>query len=282
MDAARSNFTPKVSQERIGISYSFKFPGSGLFECSLTGLVFTVTREGEVTYKTLIWDDRLLEPVQKMAGGPLFGIKCPQDSISQLHLPHCEPQPALVSGSLSVIDITDDGLNFIQPLQITETHVVVNVPHLSAFGIVWDVVKRFKDFKTIPINCQTLPFLIRKRCPRNSLSFVLLPSNVPLQDVKAQHADWEFILAPSFCRFHMNEIYSFHSDPGGFTLQPKKAEFYEEYGPNYSVTFEILLPPSVERITVTIKDPKNACVWEHDIQLPAPPSAAEPGTSSTQ
>ncbi|XP_072240164.1 NACHT, LRR and PYD domains-containing protein 3-like [Leuresthes tenuis] len=279
MDATRSNFTPEVSRERIGLSYSFRFPGSGLFQCSLTGLVFTATREGEVTYKTLIWDDKLLHPAQKLAGGPLFGIECPQDSISQLHLPHCEPDPALVSESLSVVHITDDGVSIIQPLEVTETHVVVDVPHLSAFGIVWDVVKRFKDFVTKPIYGQTLLFLRHMRSLRSILSVILLPSNVPLRDVKAQHTDSEFIQAPSFCRFHMGQTYSLHSDPGGFTIQPKEAEFFLNYGPNYHATFEIILPPGTEEVTVMIKDPEKTHVWEYSLQLSVPPSAADPGES---
>lgn len=75
------------------VSFRFLFPGPGLFQCSLTGLVFDVTRESEVTYKTLIWDPLVLQPAHKVAGGPLFGIECPRDSIRQLHLPHCEPEP---------------------------------------------------------------------------------------------------------------------------------------------------------------------------------------------
>lgn len=72
---------------------SFNFPSSGMFQCSLTGLVFNVTHEGEVMYKTLIWDETLLQPTSKVPGGPLFSITCPQGSIHQLHLPHCEPDP---------------------------------------------------------------------------------------------------------------------------------------------------------------------------------------------
>lgn len=91
---------------------------------------------------------------------------------------------ALVSESLSVVHITDDGMSIIQPLKITETHVVVHVPHLSAFGIVWDLMERFKKFMTQPIRGQTLLFLRRVHLPRYILSLILLPSNVPLKDVK--------------------------------------------------------------------------------------------------
>ncbi|XP_007543926.2 NACHT, LRR and PYD domains-containing protein 12-like [Poecilia formosa] len=85
-------FTPEMSRERIGVSYSFKFPGSGLFQCSLTGLVFRVTREAELTYRTQIWDEMLLLTANKQPGGPLFSIECPQDCIRELQLPHCRPE----------------------------------------------------------------------------------------------------------------------------------------------------------------------------------------------
>ncbi|XP_041838404.1 protein NLRC3-like [Melanotaenia boesemani] len=279
MDVTYSSFTPEVCQERTGISYSFRFPGCGLFRCSLTGLVFNATHEGEVTYRTLIWDDKLLQSAHKMPGGPLFSIECPQDSVSQLHLPHCEPEAALVAESLSVVHITDDGMNILKPLEVTETHVVVDIPHLSGFGVVWDAVKRFLNFKAKPIQGQALLFLRPMHRPILILSVILLPSNVPLTDVKAQHTNSEFIQAPSFCLFHQDQTYSLHSDPEGFTIQPKTAKFFGNYGPNYHATFEIIMPSSTEEVTVMIQDPEKTHVWEYGLHLPAPPSASNPSDS---
>ncbi|XP_015254868.1 PREDICTED: NACHT, LRR and PYD domains-containing protein 1-like [Cyprinodon variegatus] len=221
MDHVPLGFTPEVSRERIGISYSFQFPGSGLYRCSLTGLVFRVTHKGEVMYRTEIWDDMLLQLSNKQPGGPLFSIQCPQDCISELQLPHCEPEPALVSDCLYVGHITDDGMSIIQPLKVTETHVAVRVPHLSGFGIILDRIKKIKAHLMKPIRGQVLLFLRHLHRPLNILSVILLPSNVPLQDVKEQHTDSKFIQAPSFSFFHKGKTYSLHSDPDGFTIQPK-------------------------------------------------------------
>ncbi|XP_039470008.1 NACHT, LRR and PYD domains-containing protein 12-like isoform X2 [Oreochromis aureus] len=280
MKTARSSFTPEMKKERTGISYRFLFPGPGLFQCSLTGLVFDVTGESEVTYKTLIWDPLVLQPAHKVAGGPLFGIECPQDSIRQLHLPHCEPEPALVSDSISVVHITDDGLSIIQPLEITETHVVVDVPHLSAFGLVWDLTKRFFNYMTKPVRGQVLLFL-RNR-PRPILSVMLLPGNVPLHDVKVQHTASEYIEAPSFCYFHKGQKYSLSSAPHHFKIQPARAEFFENYGPNYHPTFEIILTTNAEEVMLMVQDPEETRVWEHDLHLPASSSADSPGGSPLQ
>lgn len=85
---------------------------------------------------------------------------------------------ALVSESLSVVHITEDGMSIIQPLHITETHVVIDVPHLSAFGI----IKRLVNLRT-PINGQVLLFLRPTHRADLILSVILLPSNVPLHEV---------------------------------------------------------------------------------------------------
>lgn len=91
----------------------------------------------------------------------------------------------MVADSISVVHITDDGMTVIKPREITDTHVVVDTPHLSAYGIVWDLIKRFKDFMTTPINAQILLFLRSLyRGGQLILSVILLPGNVPLQEVK--------------------------------------------------------------------------------------------------
>ncbi|KAM6939580.1 uncharacterized protein FYW49_008112 [Xenentodon cancila] len=273
---ARSSFTPEVSTEGDAVSYSFGFPGSGLFQCSLTRLVFNVTHKGQVTYRTLIWDEALLQPAHKLPGGPLFSIACPQDSIRELRLPHCEPESALVSRCLSVVHITDDGMNIVQPLEITATHVVVDVPHLSSFGIVWHLVNRFTKFLSQPILGQTLLFLRRIHLQRYILSVILLPGNVPLQEVKVQHSNSDFIQAPSFCLLHKDQEYSLQTDPATFKIQPKSMPFFVNYGPNYHATFEIMMSASTEQLTVIVQGREKACVWECAVYLPVS-SSSSPG-----
>nr|XP_046257090.1 NLR family CARD domain-containing protein 3-like isoform X2 [Scatophagus argus] len=277
MDHAQSSFTPEVITERIGISYRFTFPSSGVFQCSLTGLVFHVTQEGEVMYKTLIWDKMLLQPACKVPGGPLFSIKCSQGSICQLHLPHCEPEPELVSESLSVVHITEEGMTILQPREVTKTHVVVDTPDLSAFGIVWDLFSRFMNILTKPVSGQVLLFL-RPTGRRGNLilSVLLLPSNVPLQEVKVQHENCEYIQAPSYCLLHKSQHYSLHSDPEGYKIQPPRALFFENYGPNYHASFEVILTTSTEEVTLMVQDPDRMQVWVHSLHLPASSAHASP------
>ncbi|KAI3355592.1 hypothetical protein L3Q82_018420, partial [Scortum barcoo] len=159
----------------------FRCPGPGVFQCTLTGLVFVMAQEAELLYRTVQWDESLLQSAGKTPAGPLFNIKC---SVCQLHFPHCETKEALLPiGLLSVVHITDDGMSILEPLEITDTHVSVKVSHLSVFGLVWDIVKRLW---TTPVSGQVLLFLRppNLRTERQKLNMLLLPRNIPLQEVK--------------------------------------------------------------------------------------------------
>uniref|UniRef100_UPI003AAAF09E NACHT, LRR and PYD domains-containing protein 3-like isoform X1 n=1 Tax=Centroberyx gerrardi TaxID=166262 RepID=UPI003AAAF09E len=270
MDSAKTNFTPELFTESANTLYRFKFPGSGVFQCTLTGLVFTMAEEGEVLYRTVQWDESLLQSAGKTPAGPLFSIQCPQDPVRQLHLPHCEIHPAPLPESLSVVHITDDGMSILQPLEITETHVGVKVPHLSAFGLVWDYIKRFLTF-TKPIRSQVLLFLRPPgRKQRRKLNVFLLPNNVTVQEVRGQQENDEYIQTPSYCYLTKDQSYSLHCDPEEYKVQPKRAPFDLNYGPNYHPTFEILLNTSTEEVTLMVQNQEKTQVWEHELDLTGP------------
>ncbi|XP_029353089.1 galactose-3-O-sulfotransferase 2-like [Echeneis naucrates] len=76
-------------------------------------------KEAEVLYNTVQWDESRLQSAGKTAAGLLFNIHCAEDAVCELHLPHCETE----DGLLSVVHITDDGMSFLKPLEITDTHV---------------------------------------------------------------------------------------------------------------------------------------------------------------
>ncbi|XP_071369621.1 uncharacterized protein, partial [Centroberyx affinis] len=288
MDSAQTNFTPELLPESANTLYRFKSPGSGVFQCTLTGLVFTMVQEGEVLYRTVQWDESLLRSAGKTPAGPLFSIQCPQGSVSQLHLPHCETTPAPLpeSESLSVVHITDDGMSILQPVEITDTHVGVNVPHLSAFGVVRDYIKRSLTF-TKPIRSQVLLFLRPPdRKQRRKLNVFLLPKKVPLQEVKGhqENADkrMQYIQTPSYCRLTKDQSYSLHCKPEEYKVQPEAAQFFQNFGPNFHPTFEIRLNMSTEEVTLTVRDKERRQVWEHELNLTetATESEAAAGPSS--
>ncbi|XP_078100946.1 LOW QUALITY PROTEIN: NACHT, LRR and PYD domains-containing protein 3-like [Sander vitreus] len=267
------HFTPKLLTEPGKTSYRFRCPGPGVFQCALTGLVFVMTQEAELLYNTVQWDESLLQSVGKMAAGPLYDIKCSEEAaVYQLHFPHCEIIDApLPDGLLSVVHITDDGMSILEPLEITDTHVVVNVPHLSVLGLIWDVVKRLW---MKPVSGQVLLFL-RQPNPttqRQNLNVFLLPRNIPLSTVSTQQQQQQQqsrnIQVPSKCKLIKDQSYTVQC-PQAVKIQPDKADFDLEFGPNYHPTFEIRLPINTPEVTLRIQD-EGQSVWEHDLELIAP------------
>uniref|UniRef100_A0A8C4H6D9 NACHT, LRR and PYD domains-containing protein 12 n=1 Tax=Dicentrarchus labrax TaxID=13489 RepID=A0A8C4H6D9_DICLA len=261
------SFRPELLTESGKSSYRFRCPGPGVFHCTVTGLVFVVAQEAELLYRTVQWDESLLQSAGKMAAGLLFDIKCSKDAaLCQLHLPHCEIVDALLPDSLlSVVHITDDGMSILEPPEITDTHVVVKVPHLSIFGLVWDIVKRLW---TKPVSGQVLLFLgpPNQNTQRQKLNVFLLPLNINRDEVRKQQRPYENIKAMSTCKLIKDQSYTLHC-PQAIKIQPRSADFILEFGPNYYPAFEIRLSTNEEEVTLTVRDQTQMEVWEHDVDL---------------
>ncbi|XP_062279206.1 NACHT, LRR and PYD domains-containing protein 5-like [Scomber scombrus] len=266
------DFTPKVLTESANISYRFSCPGPGVFRCTLTGLVFGTVQEAELQYRTVQWDERLLQPAGKTAAGPLFNIHSPDGAVSQLRLPHCETMDApLPEGLLSVVHITDDGMSILEPLEITDTHVVVNVPHFSLLGLVWDVVQRFINIIR-PISSQVLLFLRPPDRDDRILDVLLLPNNIPLSEVAPQQGTAENIKISSKCPLSVDQSYSVHCEPEASIIQPEDSTFEPNYGPNFFPTFEVFLTANQEKVTLMVQDQERTEMWNRVVKLTGPTS----------
>ncbi|XP_026219460.1 ribonuclease inhibitor-like [Anabas testudineus] len=261
-----TSFTPELQSESAHVSCSFRCPGRGVFQCTLTGLVFVMTQEAKLQYTTVQWDESLLQPAGKTPAGPLFNIQCCEGAVCQLHLPHCETKDALLSEELlSVVHISEDGMSFLEPLEITDTHVVVEVTHLSAYGLIWNNIKR----RFTSVSCQVLLFLQPPitTAHMQKLNVFLLPLNIPLEEVKAQHQCSQYILVPSKCDFSKGQTYTFHCSEAQSTIQPENETFTPSFGPNYHPTFQIRLPSDTEEVTVTVRHKGETDVWKRVVDL---------------
>uniref|UniRef100_A0A671XCU1 CARD domain-containing protein n=1 Tax=Sparus aurata TaxID=8175 RepID=A0A671XCU1_SPAAU len=67
-------FTP-VTVDDNDESYRFLCSCPGLYQCSVTGLVFHMEGEGDVVYRIVSWDRRLLAQHHKKPAGPLSFIE---------------------------------------------------------------------------------------------------------------------------------------------------------------------------------------------------------------
>ncbi|XP_029353106.1 uncharacterized protein LOC115038405 isoform X2 [Echeneis naucrates] len=273
LDKSPQSFTPELKTESTKVSYRFRCPCPGMFQCSLTGLVFVVDQEAELLYNTVQWDESRLQSAGKTAAGLLFNIHCAEDAVCELHLPHCETEDALSSeGLLSVVHITDDGMSFLKPLEITDTHVIVKVSHLSAFGLVRDAGQKLRGLFTRKkrVCGQLLLFLRPPARDIQILDVFLLPSNLPLSEVAAQQDDAVYIKISSACKLKVGERYIVRSDPGKFKIQPESAVFYSKFGVNFFPTFEVFLTPNIQTLTLMVKHEKGTEVWKRSIPLPSP------------
>ncbi|XP_078018648.1 uncharacterized protein LOC117264998 [Epinephelus lanceolatus] len=266
-------FTPELLTESGKTTYRFRCPHAGVFQCDLTELVFVMAQKAELKYSIVQWDENFLQSASKMAAGPLFKIKCSEDAaVCQLHLPHCETMDVLIpEQQLSVVHITDNGMSILNPLKVTDTHVVVSVPHLSAFGLLWNVIR---GILKIPVSGQILLFLGQPnpKTQWQKLNVLLLPRNIPLDEVSSKRRNSVYIEAPSTCKLIQDHSYTVHC-PQAIKIQPKKAEFDVEFGPNYHPTFEIRLPTNEEEVTLTVRDQSQREVWKHDVYLNGPREA---------
>ncbi|MEQ2304878.1 hypothetical protein AMECASPLE_031871, partial [Ameca splendens] len=249
----------------------FMCPGPGEFQCALTGLVFVMTQESELWYRTTKWDESFLQPAGKIPAGPLYDINCSNKAVCQLHLPHCEIKDVLsIEGLLSVVHISNDGLSILEPLKITDTHVVVKVSDLSPFGLVWDYIKRFIKRKD-PVVSQVLLYLgpQNPRAQNLKLYVFLLPGNISEQEISNDLKDCTYVRSISSCKLIKDQRYTLSCPRASqdYKIQPKSAEFDLLFGVQYHPTFEIRLPISTVEVAITIQDENHVVVWEYVVDL---------------
>uniref|UniRef100_A0A8C7NM70 CARD domain-containing protein n=1 Tax=Oncorhynchus mykiss TaxID=8022 RepID=A0A8C7NM70_ONCMY len=206
-------------------------PKAGLFQCSSTGLVFLMEGKGDVVYKVTQWDRSLLGSMTP--AGPLFSIDCPEQSVCKLHLPHCMCDEK--DDNVSVAHVTDGNMEIVQPLKTTATHVIVNITHLSLFGLIRDV------FSFLPVRSQVLLFLRPQgnRPQKRILNVILLPKNVPLCEVISHNKNFLCAICPATVILSL--CYCLHLANIIFYLVFQSGQLDYDYSPNFHPTFQVFL-----------------------------------------
>ncbi|KAF7689996.1 hypothetical protein HF521_011800 [Silurus meridionalis] len=159
-------------------SNRFHCSGAGQFQCKYTNLVFEMKEKAEVLYSIVSWGSVQLDGMGQMQpAGPLYNIDCSEGSMCKLHLPHCEINSDKIQTELAVAHFSDGNVEIIQPLKVTETHVIIDIKNLSLYGL---LIKIF--FEDKPIKAQVLLFYkdIPGRTKKRKLHMHLLPQNVPV------------------------------------------------------------------------------------------------------
>ncbi|XP_070709473.1 NACHT, LRR and PYD domains-containing protein 1b allele 3-like [Pempheris klunzingeri] len=271
LESSFEEFTPDISADEEEEAYRFQCCRPGLYQCSVTGLLFHMEAEGDVVYRTVPWSRRLLAQHHKQPAGPLFDITCEQRSVCQLHLPHCEIRSTGGWRFLSVAHEHDDGVEFIGPHKITDTHVVINVTGFSAFGNVKD-----EDCPPDPVRALVLLFYRPPADPEpeSLLNVLMLPRNVVLRDVLRTRrklvGDEVYIETSPHCKLHPKQEYTLTAGPGddSVLVQPAEAEFdsdnYDNYFPSFQVSWETVM----KHMRLFLRDTSSSSsVWERRVCL---------------
>ncbi|XP_029979260.1 caspase recruitment domain-containing protein 8-like [Sphaeramia orbicularis] len=269
LNSSFKEFTP-VTVGEMDEAYRFQSSCPGLYQCSVTGLVFGMETDGVVVYRTVPWDRRMLDQYHKKPAGPLFDITCVDKSVVQLHLPHCELRPTGGWDFLSVAHVEDDGsVQFIRPQKITETHVVISITGFSPVGNVKD-----KDSPLVPVQALVLLFFRPSPDPDDEsvLNVLLLPKNVSLRDVqrtrKALVGDEIYIETSSDCKLQPEQVYTLTTSPEDSEVQPGDAEFDEDSYDNYIPKFQVFLNTGVKHLKLVLKDKHSShSVWQRRVCL---------------
>ncbi|NWS38030.1 CARD8 protein, partial [Probosciger aterrimus] len=81
----------QVTPRRLaGEQYIMHLDTEGTYQCSLTGLIFEVTKAVKITYSLLSWS-KYANLVEKpwIVGGPLFDVRCDSASaLTSIQFPH--------------------------------------------------------------------------------------------------------------------------------------------------------------------------------------------------
>uniref|UniRef100_A0A8C1P8H1 Uncharacterized protein n=1 Tax=Cyprinus carpio TaxID=7962 RepID=A0A8C1P8H1_CYPCA len=244
-------FTPECVQQddedKHKTKYRFVCPHAGQFQCSLTSLVFVMEGEGEVLYNIVSWDPGL---GQLRPAGPLYNIECSAGSVSELHFQHCMIFSEENKDCLAVAHFTGGNVEIIQPLKVTETHVIIDIRDLSIFGLIW-----IKTIFGFPIKGQVLLFLRPVTVKQKILNVHLLPGNVPVSEVQGWHLDKKYIETSSKCHLFPEREYSLCCQPEDCEVQPVSEMFeLDHFGPNYHPTFEVFLDVNVEEVRLGVLD----------------------------
>ncbi|KAM9437594.1 uncharacterized protein ACWYII_015456 isoform 2-T3 [Salvelinus alpinus] len=240
--------------------YRLQCPHAGLFQCRLTGLVFLMEGEGEVLYRTVQWDDSLLHSTGRTPAGPLFSIECPQGSVRQLHLPHCEIPSGKGFDSLSVAHVTGDSVEVLQPVRVTDSHAVMDITELSLWGLV-------SSYFSSSVEGQVLLFH-KPQLRKPTLNVHLLPVNVPVTEVEKLQRACKYIQIPSNCLLTCGEIYKLCCDSAEKNkIQPLAERFRRDYGPNYHPTFQVFLEADTEDVELRLLKRGDEEVWTRQVPL---------------
>ncbi|KAF3690560.1 hypothetical protein EXN66_Car006233 [Channa argus] len=213
--------------------------------CHLTGLA--LEGFGDVVYQTVPWDMDFLASKGLRPAGPLYKFRLLTGHFHRLHLPHCQLLPDSGQHFLSVAHITKDHMDLIPPVQVTNSHVIVDVSGFSCFGLLMPAES------CEPINGLVLLF---SQPSDSSLFVLLLPRNISITQVQKEwkrRIGAEYVEAIPDCELIPNQTYKLSGQPVT-VIQPESSKFvnFEDYN-NFLPSFQVQLADDASKVELHLK-----------------------------
>uniref|UniRef100_A0A4W5LY04 CARD domain-containing protein n=1 Tax=Hucho hucho TaxID=62062 RepID=A0A4W5LY04_9TELE len=144
----------------------------------------------------------------------------------------------------------------------------MNITDLS----LWGLVRMFIPQALLSIKGQVLPFL---KSLQSVLNVIVLPSNVPLNEVKQQQTGNTYIEVCADCILTRGETYSLKTEEEDLKkiqqmITPEHVQFDCHYGPNYHPTFQLFLDADTKDLELRLlkRGVDGEEVWTRRIRLP--------------
>uniref|UniRef100_A0A3Q1EBH9 FIIND domain-containing protein n=1 Tax=Acanthochromis polyacanthus TaxID=80966 RepID=A0A3Q1EBH9_9TELE len=197
--------------------------------------------------------------------------------------PHIMRPTSPFSGFLAVAHVKDDGVEFISPHKITETHLVINIRGFSGFGNVKD-----EDSPPDPVRALVLLFYRPPDDPdvTSILNVLLLPKNVSLRDVQRTRkklvGEERYIETSPHCKLLPDQVYTLSTAPedDSVLVQPTEAEFEEDCYDNYFPTFQVFLETTMKHMKLFLRDSSSQSVWDRRVCLSSAGQIKSCGTNA--
>ncbi|XP_037620232.1 uncharacterized protein LOC119485029 [Sebastes umbrosus] len=112
---------------------------------------------------------------------------------------------------------------------------------------------------------------LQGRCSTSSVLRMLLSvsstsNTVTQRKVKAQQEGATYIPNTADCFLNFGHSYSVHCEPGSFRIQPDRASYRSNYGPNYHPTFKVILTTIPDEVTLMVRNQeRTGDVWRCDL-----------------
>ncbi|NXA17255.1 CARD8 protein, partial [Ibidorhyncha struthersii] len=247
------------------------FPGTGIFQCPITGLAFKVKSAVTITYKYASWTKHLSKADQEMwiPAGPLFRIQVQPGVVEAVHLPHFICLAEDVDTSLcSIAHFKSGKMTLERPTRLIPFSAVLENPTFSLLGALWRKLR--STLKSLPVHSLVLIFQ-QLSAANTTLHLYLIPDDKSVkQAIEKQEMDWNSKIIPKpppFRPLFLGCIYRVTSTNSVEIMPEEQLPFCYKSPKEQQLFFEIYIRNMAEEIGLRMTDTRSDTeVWRASLR----------------